>query len=575
MRHKKRRKEQAIRVSTNATSIGYTMLNHQSSAILKTAPRRRSLSSITPENCKSSFLHKIWAENHSSDKLFGASENQSSGIINSPTPAALAENPLPNSAPLHHEGQTITPRRPRKHQRSLTALLPLRSSRGSFISPQRPPQRLPQRSPVEENLEFDFTPTLTGDKDGKIKIANRSKGGLSGWFNGISIPIPVGLPVDEVERTVLPPPSVPPRFQSSDHTEAKLRKKPIMSRNDNTTSTKPAAASRFAFFTPKRPTTKTFQIPSTLDDEYLSLNITAALFPGGPPKECDPFSPCAIQTLLANAEGLLLRLQTAYKLRTVSLYDLAAEHEAQKDELEGAETRAKHLRMQLEDMAQRAAVHDEEMMKVINELIAVKQARATEQEAREKSINLIRSRTIPLCEGRSSWSADSGVGKRHHHAWQSSNEANYSDTSLESDEESSSHESVFSRSTSPVTSEASGSCSRTPEVHEAVAAKVVTGARPPVRPKSVQQKSTFQKILSQMTTSGEDTMEGAGLEETEEDNELGMAEQRCRNCRGGSTSTAWDTVGLLRAENRNLKERVNRLESAVEGALDLVGGFGV
>ena len=38
---------------------------------------------------------------------------------------------------------------------------------------------------------------------------------------------------------------------------------------------------------------------------------------------------------------------------------------------------------------------------------------------------------------------------------------------------------------------------------------------------------------------------------------------------------AWDTVGLLRAENRGLKERVGELEGCVEGALDLCSGLGL
>jgi hypothetical protein len=37
---------------------------------------------------------------------------------------------------------------------------------------------------------------------------------------------------------------------------------------------------------------------------------------------------------------------------------------------------------------------------------------------------------------------------------------------------------------------------------------------------------------------------------------------------------AWDTVSLLRAENRGLKERVGSLEGAVETALDLCSNMG-
>jgi hypothetical protein len=57
--------------------------------------------------------------------------------------------------------------------------------------------------------------------------------------------------------------------------------------------------------------------------------------------------------------------------------------------------------------------------------------------------------------------------------------------------------------------------------------------------------------------------------------ELGEADDGCANCRGGSASMAWDTVGLLRAENRELKGRVGELEEAVTGALDVVMAVGL
>jgi hypothetical protein len=71
--------------------------------------------------------------------------------------------------------------------------------------------------------------------------------------------------------------------------------------------------------------------------------------------------------------------------------------------------------------------------------------------------------------------------------------------------------------------------------------------------KGGQQMNAFQKILKGI--SGE--------------------EAGCRNCKGQDASVAWDTVGLLRDENRHLKTRVGELEVAVEGALDLVNGLGL
>lgn len=47
----------------------------------------------------------------------------------------------------------------------------------------------------------------------------------------------------------------------------------------------------------------------------------------------------------------------------------------------------------------------------------------------------------------------------------------------------------------------------------------------------------------------------------------------CRKCQGQDSSVAWDTVSLLRDENKGLKHRVAQLEVAVDGALDLVNGI--
>ena len=73
----------------------------------------------------------------------------------------------------------------------------------------------------------------------------------------------------------------------------------------------------------------------------------------------------------------------------------------------------------------------------------------------------------------------------------------------------------------------------------------------------------FQKVLSGMTNSPEseaqDPFDG-----------IGMGLEGCSNCRGKEASAAWDAVGLMRAENKGLKERIGELENSVDGALDLI-----
>lgn len=123
------------------------------------------------------------------------------------------------------------------------------------------------------------------------------------------------------------------------------------------------------------------------DDEFLSLDVTQALFPQGNAQ--DPFSPASFKNLLMNAEGILLKLQTAYKLRTLSLHELSADKSAITDELEEASTRATCLRTQLEDMASKVSEQDAKVADLTAQLEREKQARAAEKEAREKSIALI------------------------------------------------------------------------------------------------------------------------------------------------------------------------------------------
>ncbi|KAL8939745.1 MAG: hypothetical protein Q9216_003189 [Gyalolechia sp. 2 TL-2023] len=125
--------------------------------------------------------------------------------------------------------------------------------------------------------------------------------------------------------------------------------------------------SRFSLFGTK-PTPKS---PLTTHDEWHELDVKSALIPGS----ADPFSPSSFKNLQQNAEGLLLKLQTAYKERSEALHDVLAEKEAQAEELEGAKTRTRHLKIQLDDMTAKLAEQDKAMMDLVDQLAQEKQAR--------------------------------------------------------------------------------------------------------------------------------------------------------------------------------------------------------
>jgi hypothetical protein len=285
------------------------------------------------------------------------------------------------------------------------------------------------------------------------------------------------------------------------------------------------------------------------DDEICNLNIEAALFPPGSPTSRDPFSPAAFKNLQTNAVGLLTRMQNAYRERVMTLKEWEAERGAQRDEIEEAETRAQHLKMQLEGMARKAQEQEKAMQQLMEELAAERRARMEEQTARDKGITII-------TEG-SELSEDLGVDEdQRRRKWRKSATGTIrSDASVDTDEESAESESVFSRSRSPTippsTFEGSSLDGYTPQ-HSRIRSLA------PPKSKPEQQMNAFQKIIKGMTGEAEDG-----------------GPESCRNCKGQDASVAWDTVSLLRDENRHLKQRVGDLEVAVEGALDLVNGIGM
>ncbi|KAI9837454.1 MAG: hypothetical protein M1819_007102 [Sarea resinae] len=412
------------------------------------------------------------------------------------------------------------------------------------------PINSPPRSPTKDS----FVPTLTGDQDGKIKL--EEKVGKFAWFKGTSAPISLGLlPLDE------------PR-----DSPAMIR--PANKMRSNTTVARPAltgSASRFSFFGPK---TKVSDSPAS-DDEFLTLDIDAALFPGGP---ADPFSPASFRNLLDNAEALLLRMQTAYKLRTEALHEVTAEKSAQEEELEEAETRARHLKIQLDGMAEKVAEQERSLKAMAAELAEERRRRCEEEQeyARQRTVMLVKTTPPDNVQEETCMTA---LPLRN-----TKRESRASDSGFESEDDgtsSSSAESIFSRarsSTGTVTSQSSAvssalcspdlaqqsqphfpsvtsapqyQSSLLPPYHTSspLASRIRPGMPPP-------QRSTFEKILKGMHLGQEDSTAG------------------CGNCRGGTAATAWGVVSSLREENRGLHARVANLEETVEDCLDLVRGGG-
>ncbi|TWU73528.1 hypothetical protein ED733_003189 [Metarhizium rileyi] len=320
----------------------------------------------------------------------------------------------------------------------------------------------------------------------------------------------------------------------------------------------PTSASRFSFFsmasTFKGLTSASASVPK--DDELMNLDIDGALFPDRSPSDSETFSPAAFRNLQTNATGLLRRFQAAYQDKAIAYQELRAEKDAQEDEKTEAETRATHLKMQLEGMARKAAETETMMQALMEELGREKRLRAEEKYGRDSSV---------LSSGMSTISEDLGAedDQRKKYRRRSGATAKSDEAGFDTDEESVGEVSVFSRSRSPTlpasTSDAAnidncnhGSMPVVPKHTMLEPPRPTRQSQPPM--------SAFQKLFKGI--SGDSGRDGE---------RFGV--QTCQNCQGQDVSVAWDTASLLRHENKGLKERVGELETAVDEALDVVMGL--
>ncbi|CAN9363574.1 unnamed protein product [Alternaria alternata] len=371
---------------------------------------------------------------------------------------------------------------------------------------------------------------------------------LQNWFNGSSAPVKLGVQQqddysdsgsesgesydseseeEEEERGNM----MTNLFNRGSSLTRGTSQSPMRSDDTHTPSkapSQPTASSKFAWLlstqknaaVPLPQQSPTYHNP---DDELLNLNISHSLFPHGP---ADPLAPSSFHDLLTNAEALLSRYQTAYRQLSTALGDAHAEQSAQDDELDEAETRARHLKMQLETMAARAAEQDEQMRVLMEDLAFEKKARQEEEAAQQHhSVSTLRARSPPVdttvCQAQKS-ALDSG--------FESENETDAA--------------SVFSRSClSPTGTDRSSILDN--DIHD-----ITPKGR---KPQSLQRGSTYDK-----------PREGKV--------DIAKGGWGCANCQGGAQSAVWGRLAKEREENRTLRLRVETLEEAVDGALNAVTG---
>lgn len=351
-------------------------------------------------------------------------------------------------------------------------------------------------------------------------------GRIADWFQGESDPINLTLlPSSMKDR----PKTMSTMSTSSIDSLSTMQRKSF----PQATPPKPPLIGRFSFFTNKSSIPKSPQLPD-IHDEFFDLDINKALFPAGP---ADPFSPAAFKNLVYKAEGLLSRLQAAYKERAITMRELTAEKDAQAEELAESETRAKHLKVQLDDMAAKLAKQDDIVMDLVDGLAQEKQKRREEEDARKRSVILVkasRTRAFDNCHPESPNTED--------YRRQTDGSLN-TDSGFESEGESV-VDSVFSKGRDIMSnaSDSSFSTSDSPDLYHHF---------PPRTPPHV--CDHYDSVLPHAA----------------------IRPESCANCQGARSSQAWGMVLNMKEENRILNARLMQLEGALDGCLDLVTRLGV
>ncbi|KAK4175021.1 hypothetical protein QBC36DRAFT_355855 [Triangularia setosa] len=479
--------------------------------------------------------------------------------------ADLEASPCPSPSPFGPSHKHL-----HRRQQSFPNLFPL-ALRNQSRTPS-PTRKTHQRYPSEQQMPY------TGE--GRIRQrAESPRSGLTGWLSGTAAGSALGMTLNDNSNSIDARTNDSPNNTSTTPTtggnatsttqfsetqdvtptRGASQRSSTVGRppTPKTAATTPAGGtmtSRFMsafasrFTTPTTPTTS-----STMEanDELLNLNIEAALFPPTSPSagaDRDSFSPAAFKNFQINAVGLLTKYQAAYRAQSVTIRDLKQERSAEKDELEEAETRAKHLKFQLEGMAKELA-EQERRMSVLSEELQM------ERERNSKAPSVVLSEDLGVDRIRKRRSGES---------WSGEGEDD------EEEVESAESESVFSsRCRSPTSTVSTmgvvsnrGGLPETPVQgqfghSQSRLGTPMTGGGATPRQQQKPTMNAFQKIFKGIAGDG-NGVEGG-----------------CNNCKGQDASVAWDTVGLLRDENRQLKVRVGELEGVVEGALDLVNGIGM
>lgn len=365
--------------------------------------------------------------------------------------------------------------------------------------------------------KLNTSSTSTPEKQQQTQQTNRIFGDI---FNGESAPVRLGIP-----------PSSPTKEESEFIMEYKptFTERPGPRRQDSAqshVSNPNASAVRPGWFTRKStiPAPAPASAPARQQDELLAIDINASMFPNGP---ADSLSPHAFNDLLLNATKLLQRMQAAYKEKVDYIASIQPEIDAQKEEVEEAETRSRHLKMQLEDVSRKAEDQDRAMQELAVQLMEEKVKVQDAQQAARSTVKLVRQPTDKSQEGEGE-----GTPRRRKRG---SAGSQASDSGFESDADYA--ESVMSGGAETPLSPPVMTLTPAYDGRDwSINASKSRGERP-----SLSRQSTVSSATAYS------------------------------NKRLGSEGAAWATVEQLRGENHGLRRQMEEMQKTLQGCIDFVG----
>ena len=306
---------------------------------------------------------------------------------------------------------------------------------------------------------------------------------------------------------------------------------------------------RFSFFGSKSFAQNSAPQSLQSSGDVVDIDPKAAICP---PNLTDLSPQAAFKDIVHNAEGLIKRLQAVCRERTSSLREMISEKETLQEELESTHTRVQSLRTQLDAMSAKLTEQDNVVMHLVESLAEEREQRRQEQDARQKSVSLIKDSRIKVANLEFEADHKSGLAE-------SRNQSGL-DTGSDSDDDIA--PSVFSLvdgAETPMTSKSSFSTNSVPgtpensEVSNSLAVRRASCSSPKALPRL--------PVDFQHTDNGFSTLSPQGGSRSP----LGeLNDSSPHTGQSGKASEAWDLVGILKEENYGLKERVCHLETQLK-----------